>query len=267
MEENAHDQRVKHNTDISTEDAIKFIRRNQDHPFFLYLAYDAPHEPYVINETDWYDDEDWDMDTKRYAALITHMDAAIGRLLAELDELGLRENTLVIFSSDNGAAVQAPLEELGCNASFRGRKGQLYEGGIRVPFIVNQPGHVPVQTVANQIYFPDVLPTLAAIAKADTPSDLNGMDISPLFYGDQVDTDNRLLYWEFPGKQRAARKGDWKVVTIKKDAPLELYNIREDMIESTNLAEQYPEMIEVFEKEMQAMRKPSPNWPLPGEER
>ncbi|MCD8262423.1 MAG: sulfatase-like hydrolase/transferase [Bacteroides sp.] len=266
IEENAQDQRIKHNTDISTEDAIQFIRRNQENPFFLYLAYDAPHEPYVINETDWYDDEDWDMDTKRYAALITHMDAAIGRLLAELDELGLRENTMVIFSSDNGAAVQAPLEELGCNASFRGHKGQLYEGGIRIPFIVNQPGSVPVQTLANQIYFPDVLPTLAAIGNADTPSDLNGMDVSPLFYGDQVDTDNRLLYWEFPGKQRAARKGDWKVVTIKKDAPLELYNIREDMSESTDLATQYPEMVEAFEKEMKAMRKPSPNWPLPGEE-
>ena len=146
-------------------------------------------------------------------------------------------------------------------------KGQLYEGGIRVPFIVNQPGKVPVQTLNNIIYFPDVMPTLATVANATDklPQTLNGINILPLFYGKQMDTDNRLLYWEFPGKQRAARKGDWKVVTINKDAPLELYNIKEDMTESVNLADKYPEMVAAFEKEMRRMRVPTPNWPLPGE--
>ncbi len=90
-------------------------------------------------------------------------------------------------------------------------------------------------------------------------------NILPLFYGQQLDTDNRLLYWEFPGKQRAARRGDWKVVTVKKDAPLELYNIKEDMTESVNLANKYPEKVAQFEKEMKAMRIPTPNWPLSGE--
>ena len=94
VKENEGDKHIKHNTDLSTEDAIKFINRNKNNPFFLYLAYDAPHEPYNIDETTWYDDEAWDMNTKRYASLITHMDRAIGRLLAELDRLGLRENTL-----------------------------------------------------------------------------------------------------------------------------------------------------------------------------
>lgn len=265
ISENAHDQHVRHNTDISTEDAIQFIRRNKEHPFFLYLAYDAPHEPYIIDETTWYDDENWDMDTKRYASLVTHMDQAIGRLIDELDKLGIRENTMIIFASDNGAAVQAPLEELGCNGAFRGRKGLLYEGGLRVPFIVNQPGKVPVQTLDNQIYFPDVLPTLAALTKAKTPSKLNGINILPLFYGEHLLTDNRLLYWEFTGKQRAARKGDWKVVSVKKDAPLELYYLKDDIIESNDLAEVYPEKVAEFETEMQAMRVSTPNWPLPGE--
>ena len=267
VKENEGDKHIKHNTDLSTEDAIKFINRNKNNPFFLYLAYDAPHEPYNIDETTWYDDEAWDMNTKRYASLITHMDRAIGRLLAELDRLGLRENTLVIFASDNGAAKQAPLEELGCKGSLKGMKGQLYEGGIRVPFIVNQPGKVPVQKLNNIIYFPDVMPTLAALADATDklPQKLNGINILPLFYGQQLDTDNRLLYWEFPGKQRAARRGDWKVVTVKKDAPLELYNIKEDMTESVNLANKYQEKVAQFEKEMKAMRIPTPNWPLPGE--
>ncbi len=263
ISENADGKRTKHNTEISTEDAINFIHRNTKNPFFLYLAYDAPHEPYIINETLPYDNKNWAADTKRYAALISQMDAGIGRLVKELDRLGLRENTLIIFASDNGAAVMAPLAELGCNASLRGRKGLLYEGGIRVPFIVNQPGKIPVQTLNNQIYFPDILPTLATLANGKIPQKLNGINILPLFYGKKVDTDHRLLYWEFPGKERAARKGDWKIVTVKPNKPLELYNIKEDITESTNLADKYPQIVSELEKEMDAIRKPSPNWPLP----
>lgn len=264
IEENAADKRIKHNTDISTEDAIRFVQRNKENPFFLYLAYDAPHEPYNIEETTWYDDEEWDMTAKRYASLITHMDRAIGRLLDELDRLGLRENTLIFFASDNGAAKQAPIELLGCKGELRGMKGQLYEGGIRVPFIVNQPGKVPVQRLNNLIYFPDVMPTLAAAANAEEhlPTRRNGMNILPLIMGEQMpETDERLLYWEFPGKQRAARRGDWKVVTVKRGAPLELYNIREDMTESNNLADKYPELVQQMDREMKAGRVPSPNWP------
>lgn len=266
IEANADGNHAAHNTDISTEDALQFIRRNQTNPFFLYLAYDAPHEPHIIDDTFWYNDESWEIDTKRYASLITHMDQAIGRIVDELEQLGLRDNTLIIFSSDNGAAVQAPLAELNCTGSLRGMKGRLYEGGIRVPLIVNQPGKVAVQTLHNTVYFPDVLPTLAAVAGAEPPTQINGMDLSPLFLGEAVDTDNRLLYWEFPGKQRAARKGDWKVVTIQRDGPLELYNLKEDITESNNLAHQYPELVEQFEQEMKAHRTPSPNWPLATDE-
>lgn len=265
IEANSGDQRIRHNTDISTEDAIRFVQRNRENPFFLYLAYDAPHEPYNIEETTWYDDrEEWDMTAKRYASLITHMDRAIGRLLDELERLGLRERTLIFFASDNGAAKQAPIEVLGCKGELRGLKGQLYEGGIRVPFIVNQPGTVPVQKLDNLIYFPDVMPTLAAAASAEEhlPTRRNGMNILPLILGEEMpETDERLLYWEFPGKQRAARRGDWKVVTVKRGAPLELYNLRKDMTESNNLASEYPELVEQFDREMQAGRVPSPNWP------
>lgn len=266
--ENANGKHGIHNNDLSTNDAIAFIRRNKNNSFFLYLAYDAPHEPYNIDQTAWYEgQETWTPDTKRYASLITHMDAAIGRLLDELEQLNLRENTLIIFASDNGAAIQAPLEVLNCNAGFRGRKGMLYEGGIRVPFIVNQPGKVPVQKLENMIYFPDMMPTLAALTEATAylPKDLNGMNILPLFYGQQINTNDRMLYWEFPGKQRAARKGDWKCVTIKPDQPLELYNLKEDPSETTNLANKYPEMVQEFDQAMKKMHVPSPCWPQPGE--
>ena len=265
IEENADGRHVRHNNDISTEEAIQFIRRNNNTPFFLYLAYDSPHEPYVIDDTTWYDDKDWDPNTKRYASLITHMDEAIGRVIDEVDKLGIRDNTIIIFTSDNGAAVQAPLETLKSNGILRGHKALLYEGGIRVPFIVNQPGKVPSQSLDNQIFFPDMLPTLAALVDAETPKKLNGINVLPLFYGNEADTDNRMLYWEFPGKQYAARKGDWKVVSVKKGTPLELYNLKDDITESRNLADVYPEIVAEFQREMEIMRTPSPNWPLPEE--
>ena len=267
IKENEHDAHVRHNTEISTDDAIQFIHRNQERPFFLFLGYDAPHEPYNIDDTSWYDEQgDWSENTKRYAALVTHMDYNIGRLLGALDALGLRENTLVIFASDNGAAVMAPLKELNCGAGLKGRKGQLYEGGIRVPLIVNQPGRVPARQIDNLVYFPDFMPTLAAMAEGDeVPQDTNGMDISPLFYGQDIDTDSRPLYWEFPGKQRAIRHGEWKAVTVKKGAPLELYRIKEDPYEKHDLAGDYPEVVRQLEKEMKQLRKPSPNYPIDDE--
>jgi arylsulfatase A-like enzyme len=267
IKENEHDAHVRHNTEISTDDAIQFIHRNQKRPFFLFLGYDAPHEPYNIDDTSWYDEQgDWSENTKRYAALVTHMDYNIGRLLGALDALGLRENTLVIFASDNGAAVMAPLKELNCGAGLKGRKGQLYEGGIRVPLIVNQPGRVPARQIDNLVYFPDFMPTLAAIAEGDeVPQDINGIDISPLFYGQDIDTDSRPLYWEFPGKQRAIRHGEWKAVTVKKGAPLELYRIKEDPYEKHDLAGDYPEVVRQLEKEIKQLRKPSPNYPIDDE--
>ncbi len=274
IKENENDAHVRHNTEISTDDAIQFIHRNQDRPFFLFLGYDAPHEPYNIDDTSWYDEQgDWSQNTKRYAALVTHMDYNIGRLLGTLDALGLRENTLVIFASDNGAAVQAPLKELNCGAGLKGRKGQLYEGGIRVPLIVNQPGRVPARQIDNLVYFPDFMPTLARIAAGDdvprithlVPRDTNGMDISPLFYGQDIDTDSRDLYWEFPGKQRAIRSSGWKAVTVKKGAPLELYRIKDDPLEQHNLAAEYPEIVQRLDSLGHAMRTPSPNYPIDDE--
>ena len=266
--ENAQDARVRHNTEISTDDAIAFIHRNKENPFFLFLGYDAPHEPYNIDDTSWYDEQgEWSMNTKRYAALVTHMDYNIGRLLGTLDALGLRENTIVIFASDNGAAVMAPLKELNCGAGLKGRKGQLYEGGIRVPLIVNQPGRVPARQIDNLVYFPDFMPTLARLAGSmgAVPSDTNGMDISPLFFGQDIDTDSRPLYWEFPGKQRAVRHGEWKCVTVKKNAPLELYRIKDDPNEEHDLASEYPDVVRQLDELMHKLRTPSPNYPIEDE--
>jgi arylsulfatase A-like enzyme len=133
--------------------------------------------------------------------------------------------------------------------------------------IVNQPGRVPAQKLQNLIYFPDVMPTLAALtgSEKNLPQGINGINILPLFYGQPVDTDHRMLYWEFPGKQRAARLGDWKCVTIKKNAPLELYNLKDDPEERHNLADKYPEIVRRFDEAMRRMHQPSECWPLEGE--
>jgi arylsulfatase A-like enzyme len=279
IKENRNDRHIRHNTDISTDDAIRFIDRQKDkqEPFFLYLAFDAPHEPYIIDEKTWrwhdidepFASTEAKQNAQRYAALIEHMDAAVGRVVDYLERAGLRENTIIIFASDNGAAIQAPLPQLRCNAGFRGRKAQLYEGGIRVPLIINQPGRVPVRRLENIVYFPDFMPTLAQIANAKDylPQHTDGIDISPLFFGRQADTDHRMLYWEFPGKQRAIRHGEWKCVTVKKGAPLELYHISEDKNESHNLAGEYPEMVKELDEQMQRMHHYSENYPLPGEEK
>ena len=268
IRENEHDARVRHNTELSTDDALQFINRNKDRRFFLFLGYDAPHEPYNIDDTSWYDDQDqWTENTKRYAALVTHMDYNIGRLLGALDALGLRQNTIVIFASDNGAAVMAPLETLNCGAGLKGRKGQLYEGGIRVPLIVNQPGRIPARQIDNLVYFPDFMPTLAALTGSEKalPAKTDGMDISPLFFGHDIDTDSRPLYWEFPGKQRALRWKGWKAVSVKRGAPLELYRIKDDPYEQHDMAAQHPELLQQMEQMMRQLRTPSPNYPIDNE--
>ena len=266
IRENEHDAHVRHNTEITTDDAIAFIHRNRERPFFLFVGYDAPHEPYNIDDTSWYDDRtDWPAATRRYAALVTHMDHHIGRLLGALDALGLREHTLVVFASDNGAATMAPLGELDCGAGLKGHKGQLYEGGIKVPLIVNQPGSVPVRQVSNLVYFPDFMPTLARLAGSSdaVPADADGMDIAPLIYGGEADTDRRYLYWEFPGKQRAVRHGRWKCVTVKRGRPLELYDIEADPRETHNMADSLPQLVAQLDEAMRRLRRPSANYPIP----
>ena len=264
--ENENNKRGIHDSDLSVNESIDFIGRNKHNPFFLYLAFDVPHEPYFINSIEPYSSMPLSDTAKLYAALITHTDEAIGRLISYLDKTGLRDNTIIIFASDNGGAVQAPLEELNCNAGYRGRKGILYEGGIKVPFIVNYQKHIKGgQTKNNIIYFPDVMPTLADYAHAKVPQKADGISIKPLLNGKDQNTANRILYWEFPGNQVAVRKGDWKAVSVKKNSKLELYNIASDPYEKTNLADKHPEILSDLEKEIKQAHVASPNWPIDGE--
>ena len=265
--ENENNAHGIHDSDLSIKESINFIEKNKQQPFFLYLAFDVPHEPYVIDNTEPYASMPLSNTAKLYAALITHTDKAIGQLIDYLKKNNLRDNTFIIFASDNGAAVQAPLDELNCNAGLRGRKAILYEGGIKVPFIVNFPKEIKGNQVKNDlIYFPDIMPTLAEYAHAKLPKHTDGISIKPLLEGKKQITNNRILYWEFPGEQVAIRKGKWKAVSIKKNHKLELYDIEKDPYEKTDLAEKYPEIIKELEREIKKAHTPSPYWPIEGEE-
>jgi arylsulfatase A-like enzyme len=262
VEENENNARKIHGSDLSLNESIDFIERNKENPFFLYLAFDMPHEPYFINSVEPYASLPISETAKLYASLITHADEVIGRLIKYLEENNLRDNTLIIFASDNGGAVQAPLVELNCNAGLKGRKGILYEGGIKVPFIVNFPHRIqPGQVKNNLIYFPDVMPTLAEYAGAETPSCIDGISLKSLFEGEELDTDNRILYWEFPGKQTAIRQGKWKAVSVKTDAEFELYNIEKDPNETTDMAKEFPDILSRLKKEIAKTRTETPYWP------
>lgn len=259
--ENQNGVQGKHNNDISTDEAVLFIKENQHRPFFLYLSYDSPHEPYIIKDRGIYENLDISDTAKTYAALITNMDNNIGCVLNVLDSAGLSNNTIVFFISDNGGAVMAPRRELKCNGLLRGLKGNLYEGGIRIPMIARWPGHFPKGQVADDlVYFPDFMPTLAAITGAEVPSGVDGVDLLPIFQGKSQSTENRKLYWEFPGKSQAVRWGKWKAIR-RWQAKWELYDLNNDVSETTNIAQEHPDIVAEIEKYLQDARVESENWP------
>ena len=201
-----------------------------------------------------------------YAAMITHIDTQVGRLVERLKELGIYDNTLIIITSDNGPAANSnsPGEYFKSGGPFKCRKGwgksSLHEGGIRMPFVVSWGDRLTPGRSSYMGQFTDLMPTFAQLAGAKAPQN-DGISFVPTLKGQQQ-PQHPYLYWEFPGKQRALRLGQWKCVTVKKNAPLELYDIRQDPTESTNLAAQYPEKVKEMEQLMRRMRTPSPNYPI-----
>ncbi len=254
----------RHCNDISTDESIEFITRNQNKPFFLYLAYDSPHEPYIIKERGEYENMPLSESAKTYAALVTSLDKNVGRVLNCLRKLKLDKNSIVIFVSDNGGAVMAPHSELNCNGGLRGLKGNFYEGGIRVPMIAKWPTHFKAGMTSNQLtYFPDIMPTIASFTGAQTPSGMDGISLKPHLTGQKSSDNNRYLYWEFPYSTQAARHGDWKIIRPAKSTTYELYNLKEDPYETKDVSAQHPEIVADFMKYLSAARTDSENWPAP----
>ena len=255
-----------HATELFTEWSVEFLRAQaqSSSPFFLYLAYNAPHTPIQPPE-EWVArvrerEPDISPQRAKYIALVEHMDAGIGRVLDTLEETGQLSNTLVIYTSDNGGDMKVGAH----NGQLRGQKGDMYEGGIRVPACAMWPGHIPEGHVTEQeAMLMDVFPTACEVAGVQLTHELEGRSIWQTLQGEKQDFSERVLYWlrregnqRFLGQcQRAVRLGDIKLLHNSPFEPLELYNLSTDPLETTNSARTeaklFREMSGLFQAETQ----------------
>ena len=266
--------------DFITAEALDYVRSSVDEPFFLYLAYVAPHAALQVPDESLreYDDLNWDepeMQVVDYtphprpraarAAMISHMDRDIGRLVALLETLELADNTLIIFSSDNGPSYEggADLDFFRSSGQLRGGKRDLSEGGIRVPMIAAWPGRIAANTVTESVSaFWDVAPTLAEVAGADMFPGGDGQSFLPVLLGQEESGREQPLYWEFSNKRRgyhgaqAVRIGHWKGIRLdgiaNRAAPIRLYDLRSDQAEQYDVAADHPQVVRQMEEVMAA---------------
>ena len=265
--ENSGGKRVRYSHDLLTDEAVAFLQRHREKPFFLYLPFTIPHRQFEVPSLESYANEPWPEEAKIFAAMVTRLDRDVGRVLDELDRLGLAKNTVVFFTSDNGTEKKKSFGDLfRSGGSFRDYKGSVYEGGLRVPMLVRWPGVVPANRV-NSIpwWFADVFPTFLAIAGVkESTAKLDGLDVLATLRGQrQPALAERYFYWEYPDKTlwQSARRGNWKAVRTGAKAPLELYNLKQDVGETRNVAASHPDIVAQFEKYLAGARVPSPHWP------
>ena len=251
-------KRTQYSADIIADRSLDFVRRNRDKPFFLYVASTLPHARYEVPDLAPYANEQWPEGEKSYAAMVTRADRHIGTLLKLLDELNLAKDTIVFLTSDNGgpSANAHSADFFESNGKLRGQKGQLYEGGLRVPMIVRWPGHIAAGATSDVPWsFCDLFPTAASLARSKAPSGLDGVSLLPVLTGQEREGPSRLLYWEqylFDRKAndlrlntltQAGRLGDWKAVRSKPAAALELYNLQTDPSEQHNMAAMHTDVV------------------------
>jgi arylsulfatase A-like enzyme len=270
----------RYTQDLFTEKALNFIDKNQKKPFFLYLAYTIPHYELTIPEdekVDYYM-EDWPLREMKmghyrndknghvtYASMVTRMDKDIGIVMEKLKELGIDDNTLVIFTSDNGHEYDNVKDEFfNSNGNFRGKKRDLYEGGVHVPFVAVWPGKIKPATKSNHVSaFWDLLPTVCDIAKINRSAEVDGISYLPSMLN-KKQKEHDYLYWEFNerrGPMQALLKDDWKLVRFV-GKQTELYNLKNDPGEQNNVYNQNPKMAKKLEILMDEARTDHPEFPL-----
>ena len=248
--------------DLMANEALEFVRRSKDQPFFLYLAFTIPHSKLQVPDLAPYEKETWPENLKKLAAMITRMDRDVGRLMTLLKELKIDDNTLVIFNSDNGAAYRDEL--FNHSGPLRGHKRDLYEGGIRSPSIARWPGKIKAGVTSDQVWaFWDFLPTMAELTGQKPPADIDGISVLPAWLG-QKPIAHPPLYWEFHerGFFQAARMGDWKAVKLGPRLPIELYDLKADLGEMNNVAAQNPAVVKQFEEFLKTARTESALFPI-----
>jgi arylsulfatase A-like enzyme len=276
--------------DRINERALEFVRANKERPFFLYYPTIIPHVALHVpdDELKPYRELGWNdppftrpggygytphfTPRAAYAAMITRMDRYVGNVLELLDELGLADNTIVVFSSDNGTThlkLEVDYEFFESVGELRGLKGSLYEGGVRVPTLVRFPGHVAPGSVSDRVSgFEDWMPTLLDLAglQEAIPGGVDGISLAPTLLG-KSQPPRAFLYREFSGYggQQSVRAGNWKAIRTnmsRGNLAIELYNLAEDPGEQNNVGDQHPEVVEKLEKLMQQQHTKSELYPL-----
>jgi len=254
------EHRVTYSHDVMTEEALGFIRRNKDRPFLLHVHWTIPHanneggrvtgDGMEVPDYGMYEDKPWPSQEKGQAAMITRMDADVGRIVALLGELGIDRRTLILFTSDNGPHNEGghQHEYFDANGPLRGFKRDLYEGGIRVPGIAWWPGRVAAGTESSEpLAFYDFLPTACELAGVNPPEDTDGISFLPMLLGEHDrQSHHDYLYWKY-GKKEAVRMGRWKAVRLAPEGPVELYDLADDVGESRDVAEKHPEVVDRME--------------------
>lgn len=253
-----------HLTDYYTDEAVKVIEANKDRPFFLYLAHWAPHTPLQAAKEDYDALAQIDLHRERvYAGMIRGLDRGVGRVLQALKDNGLDENTIVIFTSDNGGAGYIGLPDV--NAPFRGWKISLFEGGIHVPYFIKWPAKVPAGTIVNDpVHHFDIFATAAAAAGAELPTDrvMDGVDLVPHARGDVEGVPHEKLFWRSGTSQSALING-WKLNVSLPNDGVWLYDLKNDPTEQNNLAQSHPDKLAEMQAELAAWNaeQADPAWP------
>jgi arylsulfatase A-like enzyme len=266
--------------DLFDKEAIQFIDNNKDAPFFLYLAYTAPHtnnqrKPDGMEVPDYYEfaDMNWPTPEKGFAAMIRNIDNSVGMVSDKLKTLGLEDNTMVIFCSDNGPHKESGhnVEFFDSNGPYRGLKRDFYDGGIKTPFIVRWPGIIKAGSTSDHVgAFWDVLPTFCDIVDVEKPKDIDGISFLPTLHGVKSKQQKHdYLYWEFyeQGGKQAILKDNWKAIKLNLLDPsneviFELYDLSKDEGEINNVAGQNPQIVDEMEKIFISARDEFPIVPL-----
>ncbi|MCA9047491.1 MAG: arylsulfatase, partial [Planctomycetaceae bacterium] len=281
--------RIDYAPELLTNEVLSYIRErasaeHRDQPFFLYYALNVPHanneggrhnpgpeKGMEVPDFGPYADRDWPGPEKGFAAIMNNIDRDIGRILDELKTQGLEDDTIVMFSSDNGPHQEGGhhMEFFNSNGRLRGRKRDLYEGGIRVPMIVRGPSRIRAGVVSDRLSgFQDVLPTLAGFAGAAVPKNADGISLVPELTGRGSQRNHDFLYWEFSEQQgkRAIIQGNWKLVQLKVSTetapPFELYNLATDESEEQDVAADHPELVHNLAKLMDTAHVRNETYPL-----
>ncbi len=259
--------------ELIQKDMVKWLKSHADRPFMMFYAITLPHGRFEIDDQDIYKNKSWTEKEKNYAAMVTRVDTDMGEMLTTLKNLGIDQNTLVIFTGDNGSSFN-PKSEIGKRFNqaangLRGFKRGMYEGALRQAAFAWWPGTVPAGRVDEQPWaFWDLMPTFVEMSGAKPPKGYETDGLSLLGYLKGGEAPKRdYFYWELhPSNHtvQAARFGDWKAVRNGVDKPIEIYDLGTDSGESNNLEKSHPELVQRAQEIFTEAHRPDPNWPLVG---